>query len=864
MAWSTASTAPRQIHRRRSGPLFPLLILLALGGVVGISGCNSGGGDAAPAPTTGTASGVLVVPPNNAVESEPNNAIVQAQAVSSSQTVAGSAAQTDTGFVIPGAGGAEAEDLYSLTATGSVRITLTIAADDLSANDLDLVLMDSAGNVLDASEGYVGTEDIETGGAGDFVIGISAFSGSSAYVLTMASLGSLASVSSEIAPAGAEFVPGDILVKRKDVPGGLRHKSVPTVAGAALTHQQSFPDGVDLVKVVPPQRPLQKAGGPAKLNVPGSADNAMRALTIDTIKKLRADPHVEYAEPNFIRRLAAVPNDQFYGYQWHYQLMNLPQAWDVTTGSNNVIVAVIDSGVLTNHPDLNSRFIAGYDFISSATSARDGGGIDSDPTDVGDDPQGASSSFHGTHVAGTIGAVTNNSTGVAGVTWQGQTMPLRVCGSGGCADADIAQAIRYAAGLSNNSGTVPAQRANIINMSLGGPGSNQTVLNAVSAARAQGVIVVAAAGNDNTSAPSYPASYDGVISVSAVGITAQKTSYSNYGAFIDVAAPGGEMSTDLNGDGLPDGVLSTLGNDAGGLTYWFMPGTSMASPHVAGVIALMLAVNPNLTPTDIDQLITGTHPDTTRRITHDLGVTGRDDWYGHGLLDAAQAVIAAGEVPGGAGTQPAGSILAVSTPTLDFANFLTGLQFVVSNAGVGTLSVTSISDDAAWLTISPSSGTTPLAVIAAVDRSSLSAGTYTATITVTSNASQGSQTATIDVQLAVGGATSGDVGTVYVLTVDQNTLDTVDQVETTAANGYAFSTSALTGGTYLVVAGTDRDNDGTICDIEDACGFYPALVTIANGQTTLNVSFLMGELSSPQSVDGVSSQLRDRTFRRLY
>jgi serine protease len=843
--------------------LFPLLILLALVGVAGISGCNSGGGDAAPAPTTGTASGVLVIPPNNAVESEPNNAIAQAQAVSSSQTIAGSAAQTDTGFVIPGAGGAEAEDLYSLTATGSVRITLTIAADDLSANDIDLVLMDSAGNVLDASEGYVGTEDIETGGAGDFVIGIRAVQGASAYVLTTSSLGSLASVSSEIAPAGAEFVPGEIIVKRKDVPGGIRHKSVPTVAGAALTHQQSFPDGVDLVKVIPPQQPLQKAGGPAKLNVPGSADNAMRALTIDTIKKLRVDPSIEYAEPNFIRRASAVPNDQFYGYQWHYQLMNLPQAWDVTTGSNSVIVAVIDTGVLTNHPDLNARLLSGYDFISDSAMALDGDGIDADATDVGDDPQGASSSFHGTHVAGTIGAVTDNSTGVAGVTWQGWVMPLRVLGRGGGTDADIAQAIRYAAGLSNNSGTVPAQRAHVINLSLGGYGSNQTVLNAVSAARAQGVIVVAAAGNDNRSAPSYPASYDGVISVSAVGITAQKAAYSNYGAFIDVAAPGGDTS-DFNGDGFPDWVLSAKGDDAGNALYRFDAGTSMASPHVAGVIALMLAVNPNLTPTDIDQLIAGTHPDTTRRITHDLGITGRDDWYGHGLLDAAQAVIAAGEVPGGAGTQPAGSILAVSTPTLDFANFLTGLQFVVSNAGVGTLSVTSITDDAAWLTISPSSGTTPLAVIAAVDRSSLSAGTYTATITVTSNASQGSQTATIDVQMAVGGATSGDVGTVYVLTVDQNTLDTVDQVEATAANGYAFSTSALTGGTYLVVAGTDRDNDGTICDIEDACGFYPDLVTIAAGQTTLNVSFLMGELSSPQSMGGVFSQLRDRTFRRLY
>lgn len=844
----------------------PLRVATVLIALVVLAACNGGGGgdNPPPAPTTGTASGVLIVPPTNQIEIEPNDTIAQAQAVSSQQTVAGAAAESDPGFAILGGGGAEAEDLYSLTASGPVRMTLTIAADDLSANDLDLILMDSAGNLLDASEGYVSTEDLETSGAGSFLIGVRAFQGSSAYTLSVTSLGSLASVQSDQLPPGAEFVPGEVLVKWRASAPVARQKSSAGVAMPDLTPQRSFPDGVELLRVVPLAQPLQKPGGRSKISPPTSADRALKALTLDTVKRLRADPVVEYAEPNFIRHAFALPNDTFYPLQWHYQLMNLPQAWDVTTGSNSVIVAVIDTGVLPTHPDLSTRLIAGYDFISDAARALDGDGIDADATDVGDDPQSASSSFHGTHVAGTIGAVTDNSTGVAGVMWQSQIMPLRVLGAGGGTDADIAQAIRYAAGLSNSSGTLPAQRADVINMSLGGPGYTQTVQDAISAARTQGVIVVAAAGNENVSTLSYPASYTGVISVAAVDMNAQKAPYSNYGTAIDVAAPGGNAIADLNGDGYQDGVLSTAGNDAGSLFYRFEQGTSMAAPHVAGVIGLMLSVNPNLTPTDMDQLLAGTHPDTTRRITWDLGTTGRDDLYGHGLLDAAQAVIAAQEVPGGSGTAPAGSILAVSTTELDFDNFLDTIPVTVSNAGVGTLTITSITDDASWLTIAPSSGTAPLTSLVTVNRAGLAAGTYTASITVNSNATLGNQSATINVQIAVGGATTGNVGTVYVLALDVTTLDTIDEVQTTAAQGYAFSTASIAPGTYLMIAGTDRDNDDLICDIEDACGFYPALVTITAGQDTPDVTFVVGELSSPQSTDDIASRLRDRTFRRLF
>ena len=852
-------------------------IISFLTGFLLLAGCGGGGGGShgggpgpAPAPTTGTASGKLTVPPDNAVEVEPNDTPGQAQAISIPLTVSGSASINDPGSKLisntPGDPPLLVPDIFSFTASEPARITLSIAANDLAANDLDLILMDNTGTVVDSSAGSVSTELIETTGAGDFLIGVLVFAGRSAYSLNVTPLTGLSAASEEI-PAGAEFVPGEVLVKLKPEPSGARKKAAPFAARHRLTQKQSFPEEVELMQVTAPAPRLQKSGerAPSKLKTARSEANELKALTLDTIKRLRQDPDVQYAEANFIRKPFLTPNDTHFPLQWDYQLMNLPQAWDVTTGSDNIIVAVIDTGVLFNHPDLNGRLIPGFDFISDPTTAGDNDGLDADATDVGDDPKHTSSSFHGTHVAGTIGAATNNGSGVAGVTWQTKIMPLRVLGAGGGTDADIAQAIRYAAGLPNNSGSLPTQRANIINMSLGGPGISQTMQDAITAARAQGVIVVAAAGNENTNTPSSPAALNGVISVSAVDLNSQKAPYSNFGPTIDVAAPGGNTAADLNGDGFPDGILSTLGDDGGDFFFRFYQGTSMASPHVAGVLALMLAVNPNLTPSDIDQLLAGTHPATTQRITRDLGLPGRDDLYGHGLIDAALAVQAAKAVPGG-GSQPTptGSILTVSTSLLDFSNFIDTLQIDIKNAGIGTLNITEITDDADWLTVTPASGTAPLTVNAVVDRSGLADGDYTATITITSDASQGDTTATIQVKMKVGGPTVGNVGTVFVLVVNQETFETVTEAQTTLAQIYAFTLPETPAGTYVIVAGTDRDDDGTICDIEDACGFFPEPVTVTAGQDRPNVDFLIGELVSPQNATSVLGDHRGQKLRRLH
>ena len=350
--------------------------------------------------------------------------------------------------------------------------------------------------------------------------------------------------------------------------------------------------------------------------------------TLARVLALTRCPALTRAEPNHRRQALVAPNDPRYRDQWHYPLLRLPEAWDVTTGSASVIVAVIDTGI-TAHPDLAGQSVSGYDFIADVSNGNDGDGRDSDPTDPGDGAGGEPPSWHGTHVAGTIGAASHNGVGVAGVTWGCKLMNLRVLGPDGGDDFDIANAVLYAAGLANISGRLPAQRASVINMSLGGGDRNATFEDACAKARAAGVVIVAAAGNESTSDLSYPAAFAGVVAVGAVDRNKALTSYSNYGSWVDCVAPGGDSSA-----GASDGVLSTLPSEDGRTYgYEFYDGTSMSSPHAAGVAALVFSVKPTLTPDQVEGILFAT--------AEDLGATGRDNTFGNGLFDAYAAVVKA-------------------------------------------------------------------------------------------------------------------------------------------------------------------------------------------------------------------------------
>ena len=363
-----------------------------------------------------------------------------------------------------------------------------------------------------------------------------------------------------------------------------------------------------------------------------------------------ADPDVEYAEPDRILRPLFTPNDTYYASQWHYYEstagLNLPAAWDLSTGTG-IVVAVIDTGYRP-HADLAANIVPGYDFITDTAVSNDGNGRDADASDPGDaivagecgsgyPTQDQSSSWHGTHVAGTIAAVTNNGTGVAGVAFGAKVQPVRVLGKCGGYTSDIADAIIWASGGTVSGVPANTTPARVLNLSLGGSGAcDTTTQNAINSARSRNAVVVVAAGNSNANAANYsPASCTGIVTVAAVNRSGGRAYYSNYGSVVEVAAPGGDMTS-----AAANGILSTLNagtTTPGADVYAYYQGTSMATPHVAGVVALMLAKNASLTP---DQVITMLQS-TARAFPATCSQCGA------GIVDAAAAVKAA--IAGGGG-----------------------------------------------------------------------------------------------------------------------------------------------------------------------------------------------------------------------
>ena len=597
----------------------------------------------------------------------------------------------------------------------------------------------------------------------------------------------------------------------------------------------------------------------------------LRHDTLMAIKALRRRADVRSADPNYILHPLITPSDEYYGLQWHYPLINLPQAWDIETGATNeVIVAVVDTGVYLAHPDLAGSLVPGYDFIANPLISNDGDGIDADPNDPGDSPNG-SSSYHGTHVAGTIAADTDNTSGVAGVSWGAKIMPIRVLGVGGGTTYDIMQGNRYAAGLPNDSGTVPDNPADIINLSLGCLNCySQTDQETYDEIRAAGVIVIAAAGNEDTGSPGYPASYGGVVSVSAVDYLKQRAPYSNFGSTIDVAAPGGNMALDDNGDGYPDGVLSTRVDDATGSpipNYSFLQGTSMAAPHMAGVVALMKSVNPaGVTPDALDAWL------QSGDITEDLGTAGRDDIYGHGLIDAAKAVQAA------SGAAP--TLLVVSPNTLNFGTTETVLPLTLAQSGSDAITVTSITTAAPWLTITASDGSTPPEgtddglgdYTITANRAGLTPQTYSSSIAITYTVAAETRNVNVPVTLTVsdGGSTgpAGDTGFTWILLVDARTLLTADATNAANEDGkYSYHFSDIPEGEYYVIAGSDSDNDNLICDAGESCGAYPTLgllqaVSVTDG-TLSNIDFVLNFATDLNAGNSFTTAVDRDGFSRL-
>ena len=388
--------------------------------------------------------------------------------------------------------------------------------------------------------------------------------------------------------------------------------------GVAISHHHRMASGADVLKLD-------------------------RRMTGDQLKRLladmkSADSNIEYLEPDRILHAQGTPNDPMYNQQWSLfdstAGINAPNAWNLATGAG-VVVAVVDTGIRP-HADLVANLLSGYDFISGTQVSNDGTGRDSDATDPGDavaadfcstGSAAQNSTWHGTHVAGIIAAAANNATGVIGVANNAKILPVRVLGRCGGYTSDIADGIIWAAGGSVLGVPTNTRPAKVVNLSLGGAGvCDTTTQTAINRARSLGAVVIVAAGNEAIDASqSTPSSCSGVVSVAGVGMSGARAYYSNYGASISLAAPGGDPS---------GGILSTVdaGTDAPtGDSYNYYMGTSMAAPHVSGVAALMLSRNRTLTPDQTASLLKS----TVRPFPADCSGCGA------GLVDAYGAVMAA-------------------------------------------------------------------------------------------------------------------------------------------------------------------------------------------------------------------------------
>ena len=321
--------------------------------------------------------------------------------------------------------------------------------------------------------------------------------------------------------------------------------------------------------------------------------------TIANFKASELSAFTEFVEPNYIYKIEGRPNDPDFSKQWNLTNINAESAWNVSAGKG-AVVAVIDTGVTQTKDLSRTKFVPGYDFVNDREKADDDNG-------------------HGTHVAGTVAQSTNNRYGVAGVAYEAQIMPLKVLSAGGFGTvADIAEAIRFAAD----------NGADVINMSLGGGGASELMQSAIDYAYAKGVMIIAAAGNERSSSASYPARYEHVMAVAAYDADNARAPYSNYGAGVNISAPGGSTAAGESG-----GILQeTIDRRTGGTAFKYFQGTSMASPHVAGVAAAVKSMGVK-DPAQVWSIL----EKSARKMPGD-----DRNFFGAGRLDAAAAVRMAG------------------------------------------------------------------------------------------------------------------------------------------------------------------------------------------------------------------------------
>lgn len=615
------------------------------------------------------------------------------------------------------------------------------------------------------------------------------------------------------------IIPGDVIIRFRDEALPLIGINKPSARAHAveLNHINGIP------------------GQPMLMRLKDLSSQTLKADTFSTIATLQKRDDVVYVEPNYIRRaLSFTPFDNNYPDQWHYPLIELPEAWNsvLTTGQpgQNTIVAVLDTGILSAHPELQGQLVDGYDFVSSSNNAADGDGIDSSPEDILKENK---KTFHGSHVAGIVAAATaqsdnDDTTGISSIAWGAKIMPVRVLGVNSGSSNDIIQGIRYAAGLSNDSGQVPSQHADIINLSLGGGRYSEAEKEAVDAATAKGIIVVAAAGNDGFNNLDYPGAYDNVISVGAVTANQNRASYSNFHDNLDLVAPGGQKTPETSG------VLS-LGADCSScpnsitFDYDYSYGTSMATPHVSGVLALMKSINSSITTADIRSAL------SSGAMTNDLGDTGRDKHFGYGLINSHKAINYAQQFsPGSPST--------LTTPSiLRFNGTVSSLTLSISHTTNTEPTITSITPGATWLSISENtiSAKGNGIYVINVDRSALADGDYSTQINIT--ADNGIETLSLSVPVYLQVTTipeNNNAGEHYVIVISATSGQVMSQQSLVSSvnNEYIYQINNLPKGEYYLYAGTDHNNNQILNEIGEAFGSLPSVENPVKINITDNIA----------------------------
>jgi serine protease len=799
----------------KTGASLAAVVVLAAASL--LVACGGGGSDTGPGFSV---AGAISPDALNRVDSDTNdpltpairnNVIEEAQRTLAPALIGGfvAAPGTESRFGPDG----DEYDIYRVDLRAGHLVALEVF--ESTGADLGLYLLDEMGVAIDASVGPSATLTLEPEVDGTYFVKVRAYSGASNYSLRLDATHSLAMESRRAVRVSDEFVPGDAIVSARPDREGLPESAVRRVE---LLTSDGHPAREQLWRVWEGRAEqvidaLSSWSPPTELRLRW-ADPSLQARyqTLRAIKALDEIPDMEDVSPNHIVRPSRLPNDPLQYLQWFHRNIDLPLAWDIGTGESpaaEIVVAVIDTGVFLDHMDLQGQLLPGYDFIRM------------EPT--GDDPGDSSvpgnSSWHGTHVAGIAAAASNNRRGIAGVSWGARILPVRTLGEGGGTLYDTLQGIRYAAGLPNDSGTVPDRRADVINLSLGGGSFSQAEADLYQSIRDLGIFVMAASGN--VSGPvGFPAAYDAVFAVGATDAVNARAYYSSFGDQLAFVAPGGDMRVDRTGDGYGDGILSTVADDRDGTrrsTYAFYQGTSMATAVASGVAALARSVAPDLTPDRFNQLL------VSRQLTDDLGPDGWDPETGWGQINALRTLLAVTD-----NDSDLDPFLTVSPARLEFGFTEDVLEFSLRNAGGGSLQVTEViastPGEIDWMTVSAKSvgpdGLGSYRVVA--DRDGLVDGSYEGSIRVVTD-SLDDLVIPVLLRVAPPELALDTVGRIYVLLLDAEG-ETVAQRGVDLDGGvYIYRFDDVPAGEYRIVAGTDMNNDGIICDEGEACGAFPTL-----------------------------------------